>query len=79
MLTLVVVLSVLRGDRSDLLEPLRAVFLADCMFMAFNRMTHLNYLWAVYPLGCAALMLAVARTRPAEQSIAAPGSLERSP
>jgi 4-amino-4-deoxy-L-arabinose transferase-like glycosyltransferase len=78
-LTLVVVLSVLRGDRNDLLEPLRAVFLADCVFMAFNRMTHLNYLWAVYPLGCAALMLAVARTRPAGESTTAPGQLQRSP
>jgi len=38
-----------------LVWPLTLSFSAYVVFCAFNKMTHLNYLWGVYPLGCAAL------------------------
>lgn len=36
---------------------LAATFACYAIFMAFSKMTHLNYLWGVFPLGCAALAL----------------------
>jgi len=62
-LTLLMLLMVLRGDRSDTLEPLRAAFLAYMVFSAFNRMTHFNYVWGIYSLGCACVVVTAARTR----------------
>jgi hypothetical protein len=47
--------------RGSLLAPLTVGFLAYLAFIAFNRMTHLNYLWGIYPLGCVALVLGMMR------------------
>lgn len=62
-LTLLMLLLVLRGDRSDILEPLRAAFLSYMVFSAFNRMTHFNYVWGIYSLGCVCIVVTAARTK----------------
>jgi hypothetical protein len=57
---LLAVASVLYFKRQQpnlLLASLSAAFSSYAIFMAFSKMTHLNYLWAVYPLGCLALVL----------------------
>jgi len=41
--------------RFGLVAPLTLSFVSYVIFIAFNNMTHLNYMWGVYPLGCAAL------------------------
>jgi len=41
--------------------PLAAGFAAYVIFIAFGRMSHLNYLWSVWPLGCAALGVGLVR------------------
>ena len=43
-----------------LVWPLAVAFCAYAVFIAFNKMSHLNYLWGVYALGCAALGLSLA-------------------
>lgn len=53
-----------RRARGDLGAPLGAGFAAYVVFIAFGRMSHLNYLWSVWPLGCAALAVALARSGP---------------
>jgi len=63
---LAAVLPVRREDR-DLAAPLAAGFAAYLVFIAFGRMSHLNYLWSVWPLGCAALAVSVARAAPASE------------
>lgn len=41
--------------RRRVLDALTGAFCSYVVLMAFSSMTHLNYLWAVYPLGCVAL------------------------
>jgi hypothetical protein len=42
--------------RNDsLLTPLTLSFVSYVIFIAFNTMVHLNYLWGIYTLGCTAL------------------------
>jgi uncharacterized membrane protein len=60
-LALAVALVPLRERRGDTLAPLRAAFLAYFVFIAFGKMTHLNYVWAVYPLGVCALVVGALR------------------
>jgi hypothetical protein len=44
-----------RAKAAPLTTPLTLAFVAQLVFAAFNRMTHLNYVWSVYALGCVAL------------------------
>lgn len=51
-----------RGRRAppwDLSWPITVTFIAQVTFVATNVMSHLNYVWGVYPLGCLALASAV--------------------
>jgi hypothetical protein len=45
----------LRKRETRLTDILLAGFAGYIVFMAFSKMTHLNYLWGIYPLGCVAL------------------------
>ena len=45
--------------------PLALAFCSYVIFVAFNKMSHLNYTWGVYALGCAALGLMLSGTPPA--------------
>lgn len=46
-----------RLRRGDVLWPMTIAFAAYLIFVAFARMTHLNYIWGVYSLGSAAIVL----------------------
>ena len=50
-----------------------AIFCCYALFMAFSKMTHLNYLWGVFPLGCMALALFIQRAEKAPASAPASG------
>lgn len=60
-LALAAVVTVSRTRNGSLMDAMTAAFVAYVIFVAFGRMTHLNYLWAVFPLGC--VSLAVSSTR----------------
>lgn len=51
----------IRRRADDLLTPLSLAFVAYMVFVAFSNMIHLNYIWGIYPLGCAALAAHAAR------------------
>jgi len=46
-----------RRRREGLVWPLFLGYSSYLTFMSFAPMTHLNYLWGIYPLGCAALAI----------------------
>lgn len=50
-----------RLQRLGLAAPLTLSFVSYVIFIAFNNMTHLNYLWGVYTLGCAAVGVVATR------------------
>lgn len=64
LLTLLMIPVFVRRGRGDLVDVMSAVFASYLVFMAFSKMTHLNYLWSVYPLGCVAFALLLARLKP---------------
>jgi hypothetical protein len=61
-----------RRKSFGLLGALAICFIASAVFVAFNRMAHLNYIWAIAPLGSVALAAAalgaLGRTLPAGPS-----------
>ena len=58
--------------------PLALAFCAYVIFVAFNKMSHLNYTWGVYALGCAALGLLLAGAfNPDRPGQGTPGRRER--
>ena len=56
-LVLYVLYRAFRAKAAPLATPLTLAFVAQLLFAAFNRMTHLNYVWSVYALGCVALVV----------------------
>ncbi len=60
-IVIAVVLSAMKGRTNDVVRPLAVAFLAYFLFTAVAPMTHLNYVWAVYPLGCVAFAAQLAR------------------
>jgi len=58
----------LRRSNPQWVDVMAAVFCCYLVFMAFSKMTHLNYLWSVYPLGCAAYVLLLHRVTYGETS-----------
>ncbi len=50
-----------RRGGTHLVDVMAGGFSCYLIFTAFSKMTHLNYLWAVYPLGCVALALLLER------------------
>lgn len=57
-------------------DTMRFAFLTYIAFIAFNRQSHLNHLWSIYALGCAALVLLSMQSLTEEKSAPAPGSNE---
>ncbi len=53
-----------RPGRGRVVDAMLAAFAGYTVFMAFSRMTHLNYLWSVLPLGCVLLALLGSPERP---------------
>lgn len=65
-LSTLVVLSLAKFRRSlGLAWPMALTFSAYVVFIAFNKMTHLNYLWGVYGLGCCAFAILLLGQKPA--------------
>lgn len=62
-LTLAMIPLFVRRPGADLADVLCASFACYLVFMAFSKMTHLNYLWSVYPLGCAAFAMLLSRVQ----------------
>ncbi len=52
--------------RDRLPLALGVAFASHFIFIAFAKMTHLNYIWSIYPLGCMALSTLVCRQNDAE-------------
>lgn len=48
----------MRGNQR-LVACIAGIYTSYVIFMAFSKMTHLNYLWGVFPLGCIALAIAM--------------------
>lgn len=59
--TMAVVAIPVRWRQEPAWAPMLAGFTAYLVFIAFGRMSHLNYLWSVWPLGCGALAVLLAR------------------
>jgi hypothetical protein len=59
--TLTLALWSVRKRDGDVLWPMALGFASYMTFIAFARMTHLNYIWGIYPLGCLALVARVVR------------------
>jgi hypothetical protein len=53
-----------RLGREPTLGAILASFCSFAVFMAFSQMTHLNYMWGVYPLGCLALAILSEKSMP---------------
>ncbi len=56
LLTLTLGLWTVRKRQGDILWPMTLGFASFMVFIAFAPMTHLNYIWGVYPIGCVALV-----------------------
>lgn len=52
---LILLLARYNRSQSNLSWPLSITFCAYVAFIAFSKMSHLNYLWSVYGLGCVAI------------------------
>ncbi len=59
--TMIIAVAPARWRHEQAWAPMLAGFAAYVVFIAFGRMSHLNYLWSVWPLGCAALAVMLAR------------------
>jgi uncharacterized membrane protein len=64
----------LRSRSDDQRDLLRAIVAATFLFLAFNKMIHLNYQFAVVPLACAVLAADAMGPRPAPDAATAAGS-----
>jgi hypothetical protein len=53
--TVVIIGLFAKRGRTDLASAMAGAYASYAIFMAFSKMTHLNYLWGVLPLGCVAL------------------------
>ena len=59
LLTIATIFTFSRRGHIDLVSCMAGSYASYAIFMAFSKMTHLNYLWAVLPMGCIALTLAI--------------------
>ena len=59
--TLVTIFLFIRRKTADWVDVMAAAFASYLVFVAFSKMSHLNYLWGVYPLGCAAFAILLGR------------------
>lgn len=62
-LTLVGIVAFAQRDKSrpeySLVACMAGSYASYVLFMSFSKMTHLNYLWGVFPLGCVALAITI--------------------
>lgn len=66
--TLITLALFLRRDNTQWVDVMAATFCCYLVFMACSKMTHLNYLWSVYPLGCAAFVLLLHRVTTSQET-----------
>lgn len=62
LLTLSSIIYCQKSTQYALTACLSAAFSSYVLFMIFSKMTHLNYLWGVFPLGCLALALTLTQS-----------------
>jgi len=55
-------------SQGDLSKLVSICFIAYCLFIAFNKMSHFNYYWGIYPLVCIPLALVVYECKKANDS-----------
>jgi uncharacterized membrane protein len=59
LLTLTSIFAFMHRGNKQLIACITASFVSYVIFMAFSKMSHLNYLWGVLPLGCIALSFTI--------------------
>ena len=60
-LSVLVVVWFTRTRQHSLVSAMAAAFCCYAIFMAFSKLTHMNYLWSVYPLACVAVPLMMSK------------------
>ena len=71
-----VVLWSLRSGSEDLRDLLRAMVVAAFLFVAFNKMIHLNYQFVLVPLACVVLAADAMGSSPSSRTTAARAGLD---
>jgi hypothetical protein len=61
-ITLVAIISFAKRGNHQLIACIAGSYASYVIFMSFSKMTHLNYLWGVFPLGCVVLAIAILPT-----------------